>query len=130
MTYVNDVSLKVQVDFFVRCVVRAFPFESGSLGSLVTGHRYPPCPAPHVHLVLGLQRHPLHLSFRSVPPISGCRGVSSPWFLPWTIVLLRSSILRTYGGENRGHSDRHVSDDFLQTEWAWMQYGPDAVSSS
>ena len=45
MTYVNDVSLKVQVDFFfVRCVVRAFPFESGSLGSLVTGHRNPPCP--------------------------------------------------------------------------------------
>ena len=31
--------------------------------------------------------------------------------LPWTILLVRSVVLRTYGGESRGHADRHVSGD-------------------
>ena len=109
---------------FARCVVRAFPFEScfarvfGDFPlffSRTEALRAPPPQlARRVHLVLGLQGHQQHLALRRVPPLSGCRGLSSHWFftaLPWTIVLLRSFLLRTHGGENRGHSDRHVSDD-------------------
>ena len=79
--------------------------------------------AQRVYLVPRLQRHQLHLALRKIPVIGGCRGVSRVGPCRVTLddyMLLRSLILRTYGGELPTDSCRTT---FLQTERAWMQRG-------
>ena len=103
---------------FARCVVRAFSFES-CFARVLGGC----CHCSSRAQRSSVSRRPGLPDAAATPAKTGSRESSSEkslsWSifalvlsaLPWTTLLPRSLVLHTYGVENRGHSDRHASED-------------------